>query len=482
MKTRILFLVFDSADAGWLRQWADAGHLPHFQRLLNESACYDVENRAGVFAVGTWFSIATGMQPTGHGRWSWMEFDPDTYQSIRSRPQRGPFPTLWETLDGEGKRVAVIDYPRLPLLGLRHGVQVVDWSPHDLVYEGLRTTPDELAARLAGEYGTDPCRGQCDHWPTDDPEDINDLARIMLERISAKTRYFERLWHERDWDMVCLGFAEAHCIGHQCWHIQHPDHDWHTPRPAPEAVEPILEVYRALDEAVGRLTTVAGENVTLVLLANPGMQANYNCHEGAVRALHRINTIMPHGSPSPAKNHEPSGDPGSPSWRMHQKSFSVPVGDGVFGVRVNLAGRERYGRIRPGAELEAYLRELVQELRALTRPDDGAPVFDVVWRTAKHYDCDDRHPLPDILCQWNRDRAFDGVASSVTGRIEARQDRGGRSGDHRPIGLVAYRGPGTRPRHAGSIADLAIGPSLSAALGHPMPDTDGRIIPDWVDP
>ncbi|KAA3633678.1 MAG: hypothetical protein DWQ08_01575, partial [Proteobacteria bacterium] len=129
----VLFIVLDSADESVLHQLSAAGSLPVFSRLTQECVSGRVDTVPGVFVVGTWFSIATGMQPTRHRRCSWLRFDPACYAMRSADAVEMPYRTFWESVDRAGRRVCVVDFPHLPLLPLEHGSQVVDWYPHDRV-------------------------------------------------------------------------------------------------------------------------------------------------------------------------------------------------------------------------------------------------------------------------------------------------------------------------------------------------------------
>src|SRR5690606_34219607 len=65
-----------------------------------------------------------------------------------------------------------------------------------------------------------------------------------------------------------------------------------------------------------------------------------------------------------------AGDRDWQGWR----AFAVPNNDTVGAIRVSVRGRDKDGRVAPGAEYEAILADLTAALRELTDPVSGRPV------------------------------------------------------------------------------------------------------------
>src|SRR4029450_647864 len=81
--------------------------------------------------------------------------------------------------------------------------------------------------------------------------------------------------------------------------------------------------------------------------------------------------------------------------------------------------------------------------------------------------------LPDLIVHWNRTRPIRRVRSPRYGSL-ARGVPGGRSGDHRPDGLLVARGPGilADPR-GGPVRSVDVPATIAGMLGVPLPDVDG---------
>jgi predicted AlkP superfamily phosphohydrolase/phosphomutase len=288
------------------------------------------------------------------------------------------------------------------------------------------------------------------------------------------------------WDLFALGFGEAHCVAHQCWHLHDARHPRHDPALVRELGDPLLRVYRALDHALAELLATAGPESNVLVLFSHGVGPHYDGDHLLDRALERIERKLPHGRAltlgervSYLVRARDRAKPPVAGWlrrwpeRAFRKSFRIPNNEAYAGIRINLAGREPHGRIRP-AELDAYCEALTAELLALRHGTTGGPAFREVERCDRLYDGPRLALLPDLLAEWTREAEFTALASPTIGRIEGRY-AGVRTGDHRPQGLVLATGPETAPgplRAPVSILDL--GPTIAARLGVELEGVDGQ--------
>ena len=72
-----------------------------------------------------------------------------------------------------------------------------------------------------------------------------------------------------NWDLFIDVVAEAHCVGHQLWHVHDVDHPRHDPAVRRVLGDPIVEVYKRLDAVVGEpLRRGAGRGQVYVHLSH----------------------------------------------------------------------------------------------------------------------------------------------------------------------------------------------------------------------
>ena len=261
-----------------------------------------------------------------------------------------------------------------------------------------------------------------------------------------------------------------------------------------ELGDPILQVYKTLDVAVGRLLKQVSPGTTVFVLASHGMGPHYDATFLLDEILHRLQdaplsrvgrierSLLRRGRnriplrlrrllrPLRARLRGPLG-----AGIAGRECFAIPNNDVYGAVRINQIGREPHGRVPPGAQCTAFAEQLTQDLMQLTT-DTGEPVVRRVLRSAELYDGALLGTLPDLLIEWNREKPISCVYSPKIGTIRGRF-AGLRTGDHKPDGLLFALGPSIQPgrlKQAISVMDFA--PTIAALLGVPLPDVDGRVI------
>jgi hypothetical protein len=167
-----------------------------------------------------------------------------------------------------------------------------------------------------------------------------------------------------------------------------------------------------------------------------------------------------------------------------RKFFEIIVNDATGGIRFNVRGREPDGIIARGAEYDAVCAMLEQELLAVTNEVTRQPLVRRVIRVRDEYPGPGVDLLPDLLVEWNRVGPIGAATSPRIGRVDHKfVFTNHRTGDHtEDDGLVFMVTPELAPGYRGvvSVADLA--PTITALLGVPFEDIDGRPIRSFLAP
>jgi predicted AlkP superfamily phosphohydrolase/phosphomutase len=484
--TAVLGVGFDAADPGLVQELADEGRMPVLRGLLDEGAHAPTINPVGFYVGAVWPSFTTGLSPARHGRYCWGQLRPGTYQIHRVRPDEIGGRPFWATLGDAGRRTAVLDVPHTLPTPVGDGIHVVDWGRHDRNV-GLRTWPAELGAELRARFGTHPVE-RCDDYAL--RGELGPLRDDLVRGIGMKTELAADLLRRGGWDLFFTVFHESHCAGHQTWHLHDRDHPRHDPAAAAAVGDPLIEVYQAFDRALGRLIEAAGPGTPVVALFSHGMGPHYDATFMLDEILARLDTEPARWGPGQRVQRLALRAGRAVARRVgradrsfiryvdgSRRFFQIPNNDVAGAVRINLAGREPAGRVRPGSDMDRVCAYLADELGRLENAETGAPVVRRVLRTADLYDGPAVAAMPDLLVEWNREAPIRSVTSPAIGRID-REFRGNRTGDHRPGGLLVARGPGIAPGRIGDQVRVEdVGPTICAMLGVPLPNVDGRLIP-----
>jgi predicted AlkP superfamily phosphohydrolase/phosphomutase len=525
MPAKLLILGIDAASPTLLRRWADEGQLPAIRGLMARGASGAVRGVKGFFIGSTWPSFYTGLSPAGHGFYRIEQLKSGTYDFYR--PLEVPLGVggtpFWRLASDAGRRVAVLDVPLTRLDPDLNGLQIVEWGSHDAVF-GFRASRPDIARAVLSRVGAYPLPGPCDEV-RGTAGDVERFVSGLELAVAKKTELTLDVLEREHWDLFVQVFTEAHCVGHQCWHIHDPAHPAHDPQLRAAVGDPLERVYRAIDRAVAATLDRAGD--AHVLLVSPhgmshyrgagfllpdilvrldvtaraperraGGQRAWAAARAAWRALPEVarSSLRPVQATIAAWRDADGQLPRLEAHVATGRCFPVPNGSPVGAIRLNLAGREPQGVLEPGTETDAFCEALSGDLRGIIDERTGQSLIADVYRTDALYAGARRAALPDVLVEWAGDVPT-GTLAHARGRgatVRARSPRigvvegtnaYGRTGEHVPTGTFVFAGPGvaaTRREEPVSLMDFH--PTLCALMGLPDPNVDGAVIPEFVVP
>lgn len=470
----LIFAIWDSADPGLLGQMIEGGELPHLASLVDASRAATVVNDPGIYVEAIWASLITGLPPTEHGRFCHAQINPGTYDITPSDDTTIDGPTFWGRLTAGGVKTAVIDVTNAPMRADDADILVCDWATHEK--DGpMRSIPSDLTPHLVGRYGADTvesCDGM-DHSPAG----FAALVEGLEKRIADKTDYVDGLIQAGDHQLIILSFSDPHCVAHQCWHLHDVTHVDHDPDLARSLGFPVQRIYQALDASLGRLLAAADKDWSVALLASHGTtNAYHGSHLGnrlARGISHRLRGGR-HLSGSElaglaidrwkSRNRLPRWArevfPPERNKSHYQKVFCLPTNSTCLSLRLNLVGREPFGRIGID-EKSSVEREIVSLLEQVRRVGDNEKAFSNIYVTDEIYpNGQNRDRLPDIMAEWSRVGPFDGLILPGKGRPIRGRYKGHRTGDHTNEGWLLHSWD-AEP----SLPIQAIGPLIERHFG-----------------
>ena len=525
-KKRVVGIGLDACELSVLQRWTEAGHLPNIARLFRDSARFQVNGSRTAPAETPWTMFLTGCHPETTGFWSMFRYSTDykirkigAYDFGTCRPFYGYC---------KDRKVIVLDVPQARISSAVNGVQVLAWGAHS-PQTSPESVPEGLLEEITAKYGTHPAF-EDDIIPVGEITDKGQwLEEALITGIEMRTRACIDLMGSEPWDLMLVVYGETHSAGHSFWHLSQPDHPLHEIYPK-ASHDPLLSVYRAVDEAVGKIAGNAPDDACIVLFSPHGMKINADDvpslvllpelmfrhsfggkaglakgdpaepleprgprrekwmravwalreHSNPIRAfVHRHAKLQvswyfdklfgsEFGPPHPLDIEIMRVQP--PMWYQplwpQMKAFALPTFSDGY-IRVNVRGREANGMVEQ-TDYDRTCDEICELLRDLKDARTGNPIVDDIVRTRKNpLDAGKAYADGDLIVFWNSTPA-DVVDSSKYGRIGPVPFF--RAGGHVPRGFFAVSGAGIVPgeREPMDLVDLA--PTILDLLGVAPPN------------
>ncbi|MEO8603423.1 MAG: alkaline phosphatase family protein, partial [bacterium] len=479
-----------------------SGDLPVLRRLLGASAAGEVETGSRQFPDAAFYAAYTGLGPSRLGRYFFIQ-PRDDQAGLRlvgeAIPHGEPF---WVTASRHGRRCIAVDTPKCHFAPPRDGIHVTGWGAHGF-HTALRVAPAALERDFIARYGHYPLPNCDDHGRS--RRSYRRLRDGLLAGVAARRRLLLDLATASEWDLFLAVFSETHCAGHNLWHLHDPTHPQY--RAAVEIGDGLRDVYVAVDAAIGALIAAVGAETRVVLFSSQGMRPQYHGRElipsllrlwgmgepqdrapqpegesrqsAHVPLLKRLRDAVPLPLQYAVKRRLPLALSdallcrlvGAAALDVEARAYQVPNNEMTPALRINLAGRDPRGRVRPGREYEALRDFLGARLGELINPATGRAALDDVTLTDERYPGPYRSVLPDVTGYWSPAAPIEALYSPGYGTVVGAH-RDYRTGGHGPEGFLSISGA-TGRLAAAHIADVA--PTVLELLGVPVPpDLDGR--------
>jgi predicted AlkP superfamily phosphohydrolase/phosphomutase len=262
-------------------------------------------------------------------------------------------------------------------------------------------------AKLFGPYAT---LGLAeDTWALNEEvlDDDAFLVQCYANHNDRERMLFDALEKTKQGLCTCV-FDTTDRVQHMFWRYLEEDHPAARNIPRDQRPPVIQDLYRRMDELVGRVMKQIDDDTLLLVVSDHGFKSFARClnlnawlHQNGYLAL------------KPGKTE--SGDWFDDVDWSRTRAYTM----GLNGLYLNLKGREREGIVEPGAEAEALKEELRGKLDGLVDPSSGRVGISGV------FDCDAVYAgpyvdnAPDLIVGYNDGfrASWDSVMGKVTSQI-----------------------------------------------------------------
>ncbi len=270
-KPPVIAFGLDAADPALIEKWMEQGHLKNLRRLREQGAYGRLRTFEYYRAETPWETFLTGSSPANTGYWAPVKFYPDTYEAVDIEAydfaEHPPFYAL-----GDDYRVAVFDMPHSTLADDVNGLQVLAWGAHAPLTPS-HSQPANLLQELIDKHGEHPALHK-DFASCQNLKALKRLAETLKTGISRRSAICQDLLEREQWDFFLTIFGELHSAGHYLWHTSQPDNPLYEAMKAYSEGDLLLEVFEAVDTAIGEILAKAPENANIMVFSAHGMGTN----------------------------------------------------------------------------------------------------------------------------------------------------------------------------------------------------------------
>jgi predicted AlkP superfamily phosphohydrolase/phosphomutase len=430
--------------------------LPNFKKLMQGGAYGGLESCDPPITIPAWTVMASSKSPGRLGLYGFRHRKDNSYNdiwiasSLRIKEKR-----IWDHVAEAGGKSCLVgippSYPPYPLDGWLVGCFITPDTNRSYTHpDGLK---DEIR-ELVGDY------------PIDVEFRIDDKRELMKDLFEMTEKHFQVIEHllsTRDWSFSMFVEIGLDRIHHAFWKYFDEDHPLHEPGSEFENV--VGDYYALLDEKVGRLMELAGDDTIIMVASDHGGKAMKGAfcvnswleEQGLLKLRKPVERI--------SRLQEADVDWG--------RTTAWGWGGYYARIFINAKGREKQGVVDP-ADYEMVRERIAERIRAIRGPNGEEWATRVFKPEDAFPEC--RGDPPDLMVYFD-DLSWRSAGTIGHGNLYLPEnDTGPDDAVHDKMGLYIYHDP--RRDLAGRSEDMRIvdvAPTLLRGMGLPIPaDMEGR--------
>ena len=259
------------------------------------------------------------------------------------------------------------------------------------------TTPPNFVKDLTARFGLFKTKGwQIDTWSVSEGTADEQVFLEDVDQTVAKDREMLNGLLADDWDVYFQYFEFTDRVQHIMFRFFDPKHPGYTAEGGKKWGGSILKAYQQMDAIVGETMAKMPKDAVLFVVSDHGFQSwrrmmNYNTW------LAKEGYMTLKGEQQGRVNLEMLFDQAGQFFANVDWSKTRAYAMGLGDMYINLAGREKQGIVKPGAEYDQLVAELKSKLEAYTDPDTGEHPVAHVFTRDEAYGTYDPVLIPDMF-------------------------------------------------------------------------------------
>ena len=434
---RLCCIGLDGTPYSLLQKMLGEGVMPNLASLVREGSLLRTTSVYPWVSSVAWTTIQTGVNPGKHGIYGFVDRDPSTMKTYIPLANRIRTPSVWDLLGESGKYVVVLNVPVTYPVAPVNGVMVSGFLAPVLNERAVYPSSFlPLLQTLGYRVDSDPVLGRQDR----------DKALVDLhDALDKRARTFLHLLDREPWDFFLGVIMETDRLHHFFFEQMEQGDPVYAPA--------FFEVYRRIDTFLGQVRERLDPSDTLMLMSDHGFctirqEVFYNHWLARTGYLKFVAQL---------KNLE----------QLHPDAIAYSLDPGR--IFLNLKGREKDGRVAPGAEYDRVRDEIAAAAEALTDPATGERLVRRAYRREELYSGRCVPSAADIILA--PEDGYD-PKGAFAKEVFTHKDPS-MVGMHTYDDAFLYVGKAGVSDRPTNILDIA--PTMLSLLGQPVPsDFDGR--------
>jgi predicted AlkP superfamily phosphohydrolase/phosphomutase len=500
--TKLLVIGLDGGTFKVIDPLIEEGKLPNIERFIKEGVRGELLSTMPPVTGPAWSSFMTGKSPGAHGIFDFVRPLPDdfrrrivNYKHIKSK-------TLWSILSENGKKIGIINVPLTYPPPEVNGFLVSGMLTPSI--KSQHTYPASLSNELNEKFGQYILDIWWQHYG---PRRIENFLQDLIYCTNKRGKIALHLMQNREWDFFMTVFIGTDRVQHALWRLLFLTSKHDLSRANKAIRELILEYYQLVDDIIGRIFSKIEKRANLIIMSDHGFGPlkgkvyinkwlkdlellsfdhkklrNFDIQmklapalRNSVKKLDFLNLrkkLLPNIRKNPARGG---------AYRFldcidWSKTVAYAASNTEQGIYINLAGREPYGIVQPGRDLEKTRDSIMESLRDLEHPQTKEKIVSGVYRKEDIYSGRYLDNAPDIIFSLKEGEYLADVQPKDY-LFEKLSWKTG-SGTHRMEGIFIAHGEDVKKGldiEGARIIDLA--PTILNMMNVPIPnDMEGEVL------
>lgn len=382
-KTKAFILGLDGGTWDLLDPLIDAGELPCFAQLRQESASAFTSTTWPAHTGPGWATFVNACMPGQHGVFQFFHTQDPAYRGRIVGTREYGRQSCWQWAAAKNLTLGLVNipmsHPAVPLPG------------YQITWPLKQTTSYSHPQNLLADLAHNECyfRSDLATMYRGDLNYIDHAQKFVPERMRAARHLLEN-WNA---DIFQIVLTEADRVCHHYWQFSDPTHPLYEPDAPPHYKEAIRIILRLIDKELDETIRLLPEDASVIVVSDHGFGPGH-------RSL-AANTVLKNAGylglvPGPAAPEIASWfteDGSTIDWAKTRAYSPVP---GSYGVNVNLRGRQAQGTV-DRQDYDRVLDEVAEAFRVVRIPETGKPAFRSILRREEAYPGPMMEQAPDLL-------------------------------------------------------------------------------------